>query len=373
MVLGKTHTSALNALLPNRKAVVKTPDPASVKSILVLRLRAFGDTLLTTPTLRGLKRAYPDAKLSIVLEPAMAQVVQGLPYLDEVIPFDRLGPKKRGKLAELKATLAFWRLLRSRKFDLVVDVLGTPRTAAMALATGAPVRVGFAFRVRRWAYTRVHQPSKERKYIADYTADVLRALGLEPDSLDLDFVVGSRAQAAMDAWLRDEGLALGLRPLMVQGAGGWELKRYPLELMGQAVRLASQSSGRPAVLLWGPGEEAMTRKLAAFAGPCARLAPPTDFEGMGALLKRGACLLTNDNATKHLAVACGCPTVTVFGPTSDVAWHPSGDVRHLSVKLALDCMPCEALTCWRGDHACLRHLPPAQVAQAVRGLVQGAP
>ncbi|HTA17299.1 MAG TPA: hypothetical protein VK786_06100, partial [bacterium] len=71
---------------------MKTPDPASVKSILVLRLRAFGDTLLTTPTLRGLKRAYPNAKLSIVLEPAMAQVVKGLPYLDEVIPFDRLGP-----------------------------------------------------------------------------------------------------------------------------------------------------------------------------------------------------------------------------------------------------------------------------------------
>lgn len=349
-----------------------TPDPSTVHSILVLRLRAFGDTLLTTPTLRGLKRAYPDAKLSIVLEPAMAQVVRGLPYVDEVIPFDRLGFKKRGKLKELLATVAFWRELRRRRFDLVVDVLGTPRTAAMALATGAATRVGFAFRVRKWAYNVVWRPARGRKYIADYTADALRALGHQPDSLDLDFHVGAAAQAEMDAWLGAQGLLDGPRPLLVMGAGGWELKRYPLELAAEAVRLALEGSGRKAVFLWGPGEEAMAKELARLAGPAALVAPATDFERMGALLKRSACLLTNDNATKHLGVACGCPTVTVFGPTSDVAWHPPQDPRHVSVRLDLDCMPCEQLSCARGDLACLRQLPAERVAGAVRGLLVGA-
>jgi ADP-heptose:LPS heptosyltransferase len=350
---------------------VTTPAPDSVHRILVLRLRAFGDTLLTTPTLRGLKRAYPHAKLSIVLEPAMAQVVQGLPYIDEVIPFDRLGWKARGRLHELRATLAFWGLLRRRRFDLVVDVLGTPRTAAMALATGAPTRVGFAFRVRRWAYTHAWRPSKQRKYIADFTADALRALGHEPDSQGLDFHVGAAAQAAMDAWLAGQGLAAGPPPLLVMGAGGWELKRYPLERMAEAVRLGLQGGPRRAVILWGPGELPMAQALAELV-PGAVLAPPTDFQAMGALLKRSGALLTNDNATKHLAVACGCPTVTVFGPTSDIAWHPPDDPRHLSVKLALDCMPCEALSCWRGDLACLRQLPPADVAAALARVLGAA-
>jgi ADP-heptose:LPS heptosyltransferase len=348
---------------------VKTPDPSSVRSVLVIRLRAFGDTLLTTPTLRGLKAAYPHAKLSIILEPAMAQVVAGLPYVDEVIPFDRLGFKKQGWWRELVAVLAFWRTLRRRRFDLVVDVLGTPRTAAMALATGAPVRVGFAFRLRRWAYTHVWQPSPERKYIADYTADVLRCLGHEPESLDLDFHVGAAAQAQMDAWLQAQGLAGDPKPLLVMGAGGWELKRYPLPLMAEAVRL-SLDAGRKAVLLWGPGEESMARELAELIGPQALLAPPTNFESMAALLRRAALLLCNDNAAKHLAVANACPTVTVFGPTSDIAWHPPGDARHLSVKRTdLDCQPCEALSCARGDHACLKELPPARVAEAVRSLL----
>lgn len=345
-----------------------TPDPHSVRSILVLRLRAFGDTLLTTPTLRGLKRAYPRAHLAIVLEPSMAQVVAGLPYIDEVIPFDRLGFKRLGWWGELKAVAAFWRQLRRRRFDLVVDVLGTPRTAAMALATGAPVRVGFGFRVRRWAYTLVREPAPRRKYIADYTADALRALGHEPDSLDLDFHVPPPAQAAMDAWLAGQGLDRGPRPLMVMGAGGWELKRYPLERMAAAVRLAL-GDGRRAVFLWGPGEEAMARELAGQV-PGGLLAPATDLAQMGALLRRAAALLTNDNATKHLAVACGCPTVTVFGPTSDIAWHPPADPRHVSVKLGLDCMPCEALRCRRGDLACLRQLEPEAVARALRGLLE---
>lgn len=339
-----------------------TPDPNSVHSILVLRLRAFGDTLLTTPTLRGLKKAYPHAKLSIVLEPAMAQVVAGLPYVDEVIPFDRLGFKKRGWWGELKAVLGFWLLLRRRKFDLAVDVLGGPRTAAMALASGAKTRVGFGFRVRRLAYNIVWEPSPQRKYIADYTADVLRALGHEPDSLDLDFHVGTQAQAAMDVWLAEQGLD---KPLMVMGAGGWELKRYPAELLAEAVAQV----GRKAVILWGPGEEGMAKDLVARI-PGAVLAPPTGFETMGALLKRAGALLTNDNATKHLAVAVGCPTVTVFGPTSDIAWHPPADPRHRSVKLDLDCMPCEALFCRRVDLACLRQLPPAQVAAAVKEVLR---
>jgi ADP-heptose:LPS heptosyltransferase len=223
------------------------------------------------------------------------------------------------------------------------------------------VRVGFAFRVRRWAYTHVWKPSKQRKYIADYTADALRALGLEPDSLKLDFFVSAEARAKAEAWLGAPGPA----PLFLMGAGGWELKRYPLERMAEAVRTVLAASPRPCVVLWGPGEEAMAATLVELIGEGARLAPPTDLEAMGALLARGAALLTNDNATKHLAVAVDCPTVTVFGPTSDIAWHPPGDPRHRSVKLALDCMPCEALSCYRGDLACLRQLPPAQVAAAV--------
>ncbi len=346
------------------------PPGREIRSILLIRIRAFGDTLLTTPTLRGLKAAYPQARLSVLVEPAMAMILEGLPYIDEIVTFDRQGSKKGGWLGELKANLALWKRLRSAGYDLVVDVLGTPRTAWLALVTGAPTRVGFAFRLRRFAYNVVHWPAKERKYIADYTADALRALGHQPDSLKLDFHVPESSRARAAGFFGSQGWEGGPKPLAVQAAGGWELKRYPEAQLAEAIRAAVASSPRPVLYLWGPGEQGMAQSLMDKAGVPGALAPPTDFKDMAALMERCGLLLTNDNATKHLAVAVNCPTLTVFGPTSDIAWHPPNDPRHRSVRLDLECMPCEALTCRLGTHACMKDLPPAVVAEAAVGMLK---
>lgn len=331
------------------------------KNILVIRIRAFGDTLLTTPTLRGLKKAYPNARLSVLVEPAMSMILKGLPYVDEIVTFDRQASKKNGWWGELKANLAMWRQLRASHYDLVVDVLGTPRTAWMALVTGASTRVGFAFRIRKLAYTLIHVPSKQRKYIADFTADTLRLLGHEPDSLRLDFVIPPLSRCRALEFYASQGWQV-IRPLIVQAAGGWELKRYPEGQLAEAIRTIVAQKAMPVLYLWGPGEEEMAKRLSELAGVPGCLAPRTDFADMAGLLEKGALLLTNDNATKHLAVAVGCPTLTIFGPTSDVAWHPPHDPQHRSVKLELPCMPCEALSCRLGTHECMVALSPQKVA-----------
>jgi ADP-heptose:LPS heptosyltransferase len=341
---------------------------ADFKNILVIRIRAFGDTLLTTPTLRGLKLAYPQAKLSVLLEPSMRVILQGLPYVDEIVEFDRMKSKQGPWWRELLDNVRFWRKLRAARYDLVVDVLGTPRTAWMAFFSGAATRVGFGFRVRRLAYTLVHEPSKDRKYIADYTADALRALGHEPDSLKLDFAVPEASRDKASLFFAQQGWQEG-KVLAVQAAGGWELKRYPEAQLAMAVRAIVASKALPVLYLWGPGEEAMAQSLMNLAGVPGSLSPKTDFADMAALLQRCALLLTNDNATKHLAVAVDCPTLTVFGPTSDVAWHPPHEPRHRSVRLDLDCMPCEALSCRLGTHACMKDLAPEAVAGAALAML----
>ncbi len=336
------------------------------KKILLIRIRAFGDTILTTPTLRSLKKAYPQAKVTVLVEPGMAMVLKGLPYIHEIWTWDRQASKQGGWWAELKANLALWKEVRARRFDLVLDVLGTTRTAWITWISGAATRVGFAFRIRRWAYNIVWKPAEERKYIADYTADLLRAIGLQPDSLKTDFYISPMARQKAGEFINS--LGLGEAPLMVMAAGGWELKRYPEAQLAEAVRQVLNASPRHLVYLWGPGEEGMAQSLKDLVGQGV-LAPATDFEAMAALLERAACLLTNDNATKHLAVARECPTVTVFGPTSDIAWHPPKHPKHLSVRLDLPCSPCEALSCHLGTHACMRDLRPEQVSQAVLSLL----
>jgi ADP-heptose:LPS heptosyltransferase len=188
-------------------------------------------------------------------------------------------------------------------------------------------------------------------------------LGHQPESLKLDFVVPELSRKKAADFFASQGWE-NIRPLAVQAAGGWELKRYPEAQLAEALRRIAAGKNLPVLYVWGPGEKQMAEKLMEDAGVDGALAPETDFADMAALLERSALLLTNDNATKHLAVAVGCPTLTVFGPTSDIAWHPPKDPKHRSIRLNLDCMPCEALTCRLGTHACMRDLAPEKVAGA---------
>jgi ADP-heptose:LPS heptosyltransferase len=341
---------------------LKGPDPKDVRSILVLLFGAFGDTMLATPTLRTLKRAYPGARLAVVMEPALASLLEGLPYVDEVIVFGREAARKKGPLRAFAEMAAFGAKLRPRRFDLLLDF---DWESPMAFATGAAHRLGFASWAHSWAYTRAHRP-KVWKYMGDYMADLLRLLGLEPDSLALDFWVGPEADAEMAAWMGRAGLLGGPKPLAVTVGASWDLKRYPVGQTAAAIRLALGEGPRRALLLWGPGEEDRAGELAGLIGPRALLAPATSFRQMGALLQRSACLLANDTGTKHLAVAVGCPSVTVYGPTRPVVWSPPGDPMHVALRLDLECMAgCRAFECRPRTHACMADMAPAEVARAL--------
>ena len=124
--------------------------------VLLIRLRLIGDVVLSTPLIRALRRTFPDASLSYLVERDAAAVVSGNPHLDEVIVVERT----RG-LARLKDDIRLaWRLRRGR-FDVVIDMHGGPRSSWLALATGAPERIGYDIAGRHWMYTRTVPRARE--------------------------------------------------------------------------------------------------------------------------------------------------------------------------------------------------------------------
>ena len=116
--------------------------------ILLIRLRLIGDVVFTTPIIRALKRAMPDAQLAYLVERESAAVVEGNPHLDEVIVI----PRSRGLSRIADDVRLAWRL-RRRRFDLVIDMHGGPRSGWLTLATGAPQRIGYENPGRGWMYT----------------------------------------------------------------------------------------------------------------------------------------------------------------------------------------------------------------------------
>ena len=116
--------------------------------ILLIRLRMIGDVVFTTPAIRAVRRQFPDARISYLVEDAAAPIVQGNPHLDEVIAIPLTSGV--GRLVD------DWRIgadLRQRNFDMVIDFHGGPRGSWLTWLTRAPVRIGYTVAGRSWMYT----------------------------------------------------------------------------------------------------------------------------------------------------------------------------------------------------------------------------
>lgn len=281
--------------------------PRPVRRILVIQLRQLGDLLMITPLLRALSRRHPGAELAVLCEPAGRIVLEHNARLARL----HLLPRKAGA-ADL------WRMaldLRRQAYDLVVDCQGLPKTALLARASGAPLRLGFAG-PRQFLYTHAYRRSN-----ADYSAlDKLKLLQdpqVDLADLDLEFPLPERARQDAAAFV-----AQHFRPPVAAlfGVSRRAYKVWPPENLARiGDRLAG--AGYQPFLVYGPGEEEAARGIAArMEHPALVDYPMPDFPALAGILSHCALFVGNDGGPKHLAALAGVPTVTVYGHVHPEAW-----------------------------------------------------
>ena len=344
------------------------PLRAPLRRILVQRPRALGDVLLTTPALRALRASYPHARLDLCVDEVLEPIVRHNPHVDQVWTYPRRGGQ-RGQ---------GWRLLRALRrvrYDLVLDLHGSPRTAWIAWCSGAPHRVGYALRGRGHLYNfRVPRDTdrngcRRALYAAQTNLEIVARCGVRGPSLEdtrLVYVGAPDVEAAMEARLGAR--AAGSRRIGIAPAGTWQAKTYPLESFAAAAdRLARHGE---VWILWGPGEKPWAEQVLRSMQARARLAPETDLQELAAFLRRLDLLVSNDSGVKHLAVACETPTLTLFGPTNPRAWLPvSGP--HVGLRSRVPCLECNLTRCTH--HLCMRTLDPDWVLDSALRLLERAP
>jgi ADP-heptose:LPS heptosyltransferase len=147
------------------------------KKILAIKLRSLGDTVLMTAPLKELHRAYPHAQIDVAVLTPWAPLLENLPGVTQVWPYDRhSGPASRAKAA---ARLAF--KLRKEHYDCVVNFHASPSSAMVSFATGAKTRsIHFHGHRDPNRYSTVVVPGKgQLKPIIERDMDSVRALGLK--------------------------------------------------------------------------------------------------------------------------------------------------------------------------------------------------
>ena len=325
--------------------------------ILIIKPSAIGDVVHALPVLNLVKARWPGAKVSWLVTPACAGLLEGHPLLDEVILFDRKRMGRAWRSVSLALQLRrFTRSLRERQFDLVIDLQGLFRSGWLAKKTRAPVRVGFAnARELAWVfYThRVPIETMEQHAIDRYLA-VARFVGCETNEVVFPFATTDGDREYVRSLLGDTGPYAVLMP-----GTNWETKRWPVERFAGLVAPLGDRFGLTSVLAGGADAAAMAGDMPGVIN----LAGRTTLKQLTALLEGAALVAANDSGPMHIAAALGRPLVTPFGPTNPVRTGPYGRMDCV-IRMKIECSPCYSRDC--SHRTCLRALeiePVLQLAQ----------
>ncbi len=314
--------------------------PAGKKKILVLRYRFIGDTILTVPFLRNLRRAEPHAFIAWVVAPGSAEVIRGIPYVDELIYWDpvTIHADSRGTHRTWKEKWGFIRELRARRFDKVYILKRSLSSAIMALLSGAPQRIGFATEGRGLLLTKRVQYRQDRHEVENFLA-VLRADGVGVADDFLECWTTAEEDAAADGLLADAGMAGTKKVAAIHPFAANPLRGWPLEdFAALALRLREQ--GMATLILGAPGDIGMFDEARHLFGPdVIDLVGKCSIRVTMALLKRCSLFIGNDSGLMHLAAAAGIPLVALFGPQSPVKFGPWSDRASVIYK-NFACSPC---------------------------------
>jgi lipopolysaccharide heptosyltransferase II len=356
--------------------------------ILFIRLRLIGDVVFTTPLLRALKEALPQARLSYLVERDAAPVVEGNPHLDEVI----VAEWSRGLTRFREDAALAWRL-RAARFDVVFDLHGGPRSSWLTWATGAPERIGYDIQGRAWHYTRVVPRARDLRprHSVVNQWDLLTAMNgwpgtpADPGRFPTEMTVNPDAARRIAERLRDARVTANTTLIVVHVSAGNPFRRWPEPAFSRLVAaLARIDDRRRIVLSSGPSDRLAADRIADAArlelGPAkaARVLAFGDVNlaELRALLDRSRLFIGGDTGPLHIASTTRTPVVGIYGPTlpaRSAPWrNPSIATESVEIN-GLPCRPCDQRVCAPGDFRCLTTLAPESViAAAERALARGA-
>jgi heptosyltransferase II len=364
--------------MPPNPSSVESPSSSLLKQrkpyrrILVIRYRFIGDTLMVTPFLRELKKAYPEALIDVLVGPYSGEVLTHCPEVNELIYYDttRKHRYENQSGGEQKSFWSYVGQLRKNKYDVAYVLKRSFSSAALAFFSGIPKRIGYATEARQFLLTQSISYDKQKSE-ADCFLDILRADGI-PVSADWE-----KHYAHHHWWGPDqEDLATAMMEqyagetnVLVHFTSSNSAKEWPQEKALSLVErlideldaivhcVGASSDAQVYEQIRQRLPEPMRDRLLNWCGH-------TDLVESMALIAKMDVMVGVDSGTLHMAAAVGVPVVGLFGPMSPEKWRPLGE-KTTVVSLGLACQPCNLKTPCHQAFACMTNLSVEQVMQAV--------
>ena len=344
-------------------------------NILIVKLSAIGDVIHTLPVLNALRKYYPDANITWLVEESAADLVIGHEALDRVMVSKRKQWIKQLKTPLWKTAVSeifrFIRDLRDTRYDLILDLQSLLKSGVMvALAKGGR-KVGFGPGMEHQEYSycflnkRVPAVSMEI-HALERGLMLLEKIGIShgPAEYKIPVTIEDRRRAHV---LLDKHKTQGKGPLIaINPVAKWETKLWDA---GRFSRLADRlvaSYDADIVFTGGPADVDLINTIVSdMEFPASNLAGKTTLKSLAAVYEKAALLISTDTGPMHLGAAVGIPVVALFGPTAPWRTGPFGQ-GHRIIRTGIDCSPCFKRHCETMD--CMKNISVQQVFTVIKEL-----
>jgi ADP-heptose:LPS heptosyltransferase len=306
-------------------------DLAQVKSVLVVRLDGIGDVVLTVPFLRELRNNLPDAWITLVVRPAIENLVGLCPCVNEVLTFEPAVSRYWSPFQAVSRTL---RLARTHLWQRDYDLAIAPRwdvdsqySSMVIFLSGARQRLGYSENVTE-EKTRLNagldrllthaMDGGALKHEAEKNLDLIVSMGgtIQRDRLEL--WCGEADELFADGVLRKHAVHGGQLLVAVAPGAGHPKRMWPLANFVELGAWVEKHRGARLVVVGGQEDEQLGEQLQLGLGKnVINLVGRSGLRETGALLKRCHLFVGNDAGTMHLAAAAGLPVI-------EISCHPPG-------------------------------------------------
>jgi len=319
------------------------PEP----KILIVQPSRLGDIVFTLPALSALRKRYPHAQISWIVDERCAEILQNNPYIDNLIVFDRKNLNLRA-LKDLKSRL------RYEKFDLSIDFHGLFKSAVLVKLANAHFKIASSstngMRELSWLFSKEILPKKLPAHCVERHLAPVQHVGCEVDTNNLEYMINI-SEADFDA-VRKKLSELGINEDKIIGmhaGGGWLSRRWGAERYGELAQKLKAELGASIVLVGGKeggsSEKGLNEEVLAYSNNTVYdLTGKLTIKELCAFLKMVKVFVANEAGPMHIATALNVPSVAILGPTDASRTGPfKGRTKVLQHKVA--CQPCRNRDC----------------------------
>ena len=335
------------------------------QNILVIHLMHLGDLMLGTPVLAALRQQYPAARITLLADKKLADVVAANEHLDECLLID-----KKGADGGILGILRYAMRLRKNHYDLVINLHRNERSSALAALSGGRRIVGYAKPGFALAFDHVSPSQNQVMHEVHSHYAALRAAG----------VLNADGKAGLEMWIpsaaKEEAERLWQahfaptdKVIAINIGASWATKRW-IDAYFAVVADTYLRRGYHIAVMGGPMDREMVEECRArmeerdhphlhiFTGQ-------VSLGVLAGLLSRCILFITTDSGPMHVGVAMHVPVICMFGSSPIPGFYPY-DARSISVRAPVSCHPCRIHECpLAGEEhmMCMKRMPPDLILQ----------